>query len=127
MRVKVKADTTEAEKGLKKLKDSGKKVADLGGKLTKSVTTVLGGIGIASLKAASDVSEMESKFNVVFKSLASEADQWSVNYANAIGRSKYEIKEAISNQADLYQGMGFTADEAFNLSKQVTTLGYDLA
>ena len=79
------------------------------------------------MKAASDVSEMETKFNVVFKSLASEADQWSVNYANAIGRSKYEIKEAISNQADLYQGMGFTADEAFNLSKQVTTLGYDLA
>lgn len=127
LRVKVKADITEAEKGLKKLKDSGKKVADLGGKLTKSVTTVLGGIGIASLKAASDVSEMESKFNVVFKSLASEADGWATTYANAIGRSKYEIKEAISNQADLYQGMGFTADEAYELSKQVTTLGYDLA
>ncbi|MBI6019832.1 phage tail tape measure protein [Clostridium perfringens] len=127
LRVKVKADTTEAEKGLKKLKDSGKKVTDLGGKLTKSVTTVLGGIGIASLKAASDVSEMESKFNVVFKSLASEADGWATTYANAIGRSKYEIKEAISNQADLYQGMGFTADEAYELSKQVTTLGYDLA
>lgn len=127
LRVKVKADITEAEKGLKKLKDSGKKVTDLGGKLTKSVTTVLGGIGIASLKAASDVSEMESKFNVVFKSLASEVDGWATTYANAIGRSKYEIKEAISNQADLYQGMGFTADEAYELSKQVTTLGYDLA
>ncbi|WP_338912951.1 phage tail tape measure protein [Clostridium perfringens] len=127
LRVKVKADTTEAEKGLSKLKSSGDKLAGVGAKLTMTVTTDITGIGIASLKAASDVSEMESKFNTVFKELAGEADQWSVNYANAIGRSKYEIKEAISNQADLYQGMGFTADEAFNLSKQVTTLGYDLA
>lgn len=127
IRINVLADTTEAEKGLKSLKQKGESLASVGKSLTLGVTTPIVGIGAASLKAASSAAEMESKFDTVFKSLSKEADGWATNYAKAIGRSKYEIKEAISNQADLYYGMGFTADEAYNLSKQVTTLGYDLA
>ena len=62
--------------------------------------------------AAAHVEEMESKFNTVFKTISAEADTWATNYANAIGRSKYEIKEAISNQADLMIGMGMTEEVA---------------
>lgn len=127
IRINVQADTKEAEKGLKSLKQKGESLASIGKSLTLGVTTPIVGIGAASLKAASDAAEMESKFDTVFKSISKEADAWATTYANAIGRSKYEIKEAISNQADLYYGMGFTADEAYELSKQVTTLGYDLA
>ncbi|WP_027098271.1 phage tail tape measure protein [Clostridium paraputrificum] len=127
IRINVQADTKEAEKGLKSLKQKGESLASIGKSLTLGVTTPIVGIGTASLKAAADAAEMESKFDTVFKNISKEADEWATTYANAIGRSKYEIKEAISNQADLYYGMGFTADEAYELSKQVTTLGYDLA
>lgn len=127
IRINVQADTKEAEKGLKSLKQKGESLASVGKKLSLGVTTPIVTMGTASLKAAADAAEMESKFDTVFKNISKEADAWATTYANAIGRSKYEIKEAISNQADLYFGMGFTADEAYELSKQVTTLGYDLA
>lgn len=127
IKIKVKADTSQAKSELEKLKSAGNSLASLGSTLTMGLTVPIAGIGAACLMSASDADEMESKFNTVFKDLAGEADAWANKYADAIGRSQYEIKEAISNQADLYQGMGFTADEAFNLSKQVTTLGYDLA
>ena len=127
IKIKVKADTSEAKTALEKLKKTGESLSSIGSSLTLGLTAPIVGLGTACLMASSDADEMESKFNTVFKDLASEADKWANTYADAIGRSKYEIKEAISNQADLYQGMGFTADEAYELSKQVTTLGYDLA
>lgn len=127
IKIKVQADTKEAESSLARVKAKGESLASLGSKLTLGVTAPIVALGTASLMAASDAGEMESKFNTVFANLAKDADGWATTYAKSIGRSKYEIKEAISNQADLYQGMGFTSDEAFELSKQVTTLGYDLA
>lgn len=127
IKIKVRADTSQAQDDLKKLKDIGNSISSVGTSLIKGVTLPITAAGTACLMTSSNASEMESKFDTVFKNLAGEADKWANQYADAIGRSQYEIKEAISNQADLYQGMGFTADEAFNLSKQVTTLGYDLA
>ena len=127
IKIKVKADTSEAKTALEKLKKTGESLSSIGSSLTLGLTAPIVGLGTACLMSASDADEMESKFNTVFKDLASEADKWANTYSDAIGRSQYEIKEAISNQADLYQGMGFTADEAYELSKQVTTLGYDLA
>ncbi len=127
IRVKVQADTQEAESRLERLKKTGDSLASTGGKLTLGLTTPILGVGAASLKTASDVSEMESKFNTVFGNLTDEAEAWATHYSDAIGRSKYEVMEAIANQTDLYIGMGYTAEEAYNLSKQATTLAYDLA
>lgn len=125
--LKVKADVKQAKSELKNLEGSVKSISNVGATLTATVTAPIVALGAACLKSASDADEMNSKFNVVFKELANEADSWANTYADAIGRSNIEIKKAISNQADLYSGMGFTKEEAFNLSKQVTQLGYDLA
>ena len=127
LRVRVTADTSDAEKGLSNLKKTGESIAKVGTKLTAGLTTPIVAVGTASVMAAAHVEEMESKFNTVFKTISTEADAWSTNYANAIGRSKYEIKEAISNQADLMIGMGMTEEVAGDLSKKYTSLAYDLA
>lgn len=127
LRVRVTADTSEAEKGLSGLKKTGESLSSIGTKLTAGLTTPIVAAGTASVMAAAHVEEMESKFNTVFKTISAEADAWSTNYANAIGRSKYEIKEAISNQADLMIGMGMTEEVAGDLSKKYTSLAYDLA
>lgn len=127
LRVRVTADTSDAEKGLSNLKKTGESIAKVGTKLTAGLTTPIVAVGTASVMASAHVQEMESKFNTVFKTISAEADAWSTNYANAIGRSKYEIKEAISNQADLMIGMGMTEEVAGDLSKKYTSLAYDLA
>lgn len=127
LRIRVTADTSEAEKGLSGLKKTGESLSSIGTKLTAGLTTPIVAVGTASVMASAHVEEMESKFNTVFKTISAEADTWATNYANAIGRSKYEIKEAISNQADLMIGMGMTEEVAGDLSKKYTSLAYDLA
>ena len=83
--------------------------------------------GTKCLSAASEVEEMENKFNVVFKNTSKAMDEWADSYADSIGRSKTEIKTAISNQSDLMIGMGMTEEVAGDLSKKYTELAYDLA
>ena len=125
-RIKVQADTAQAEQSLSKLKSTGESLSNAG-KAMMPFSVAIGGIGLASIKASADAQEMLSKFNTVFGELSKEAESWANTYADAIGRSKYEIQEAISNQSDLYIGMGMTSKEALELSKNATSLAYDLA
>lgn len=127
---RVRVDTGDAEK---QLDGFSSKVKDLGGKFERVGKTMLPisagitAIGTASVMAGASVQEMQSKFVAVFGDLSDEAYKWADEYADAIGRSKYEIQEAISNQADLYTGMGFTKEAALELSQQATELAYNLA
>lgn len=125
-RIRVQADTAQAEQSLSKLKSTGESLSNAG-KALMPFSVAIGGIGLASIKASADAQEMQSKFNTVFGELSKEAESWANTYADAIGRSKYEIQEAISNQSDLYVGMGMTSKEALELSKNATSLAYDLA
>lgn len=82
--------------------------------------------GTKCLSAASDVQEMQNKFDVVFKTTGESMNKWADDYANAIGRSSFDIKTAIANQSDLMMGMGMTEEKAGELSKKFTELAYDL-
>lgn len=127
---RVQVDTGDAEK---KVESFGDKVQSLSGKFESvgktmlPITAGITAIGTASIMAGADVEEMQSKFVAVFGDLSDDAYKWANDYADAIGRSKYEIQEAISNQADLYVGMGFTKQSAMELSQQATELAYNLA
>ena len=125
-RIKVTADTQEAQNNLSKLKSTGESLSGVGTALMP-LTGAIAGVGLASIKASADAGEMQSKFKTVFGEISKEAESWANTYADAIGRSKYEVQEAIANQADLYTGMGMTSKEALELSKNATSLAYDLA
>lgn len=125
-RIKVTADTQEAQSNLSKLKSTGESLSGIG-KSLMPLTGAIAGVGLASIKASADAGEMQSKFKTVFGEISKEAENWANTYADAIGRSKYEVQEAIANQADLYTGMGMTSKEALELSKNATSLAYDLA
>lgn len=127
IRIKVTADTNEANNNLKKLESTGKSLSKVGAGLTLGLTVPILGAGTAALMTASDVGEMESKFNTVFKTTSKSVEKWADTYSDAIGRSKYELMEAVSNQADLMIGMGMTEKVAGDLSQKYTTLAYDLA
>lgn len=134
IKASIEMSTDKAIQSLQQFEDRARSTASsLGqgftsaGQALMPLTAGITAIGVASVKSASDVSEMQSKFNVVFGELSNDAEQWANTYSDAIGRSKYEIQEAISNQADLYTGMGMTKQEALELSKQATQLSYDLA
>ena len=124
-RVQSEAKATQNTLG-QSLTKLGNSMASFGTKLTVGVSTPLIGVGGYFIKAASDSEEMQSKFDTVFKTTSKSANKWAEEYSKAIGRSNYDIKNAISNQADLMIGMGFTEKQALSLSKKYTQLALDL-
>lgn len=118
------AKTEKSTSGLAKaFTTSAKVVASAGAAMAGAAVL----IGKKSLDAAARVEEMENKFNVVFKNSSDDMNAWADTFAKAIGRNNTEIKEAVSNQADLMIGMGMTEETAGDLSKKYTELAYDLA
>lgn len=85
------------------------------------------GFGKECLEVGAYLQEMENKFSVVFKNTSSEINAWADTYSKAIGRTKTEIKDGVTNLGDLLTGYGMTEQEAGKLSEKVIELSYDLA
>ena len=100
------------------------KAIDQGFRRIFAVTSLVGGYFI---KLASDAQEMQNKFNVVFGDLSEEVDKWANGYGKAINRSKNTIKGMLTENQDLFVGMGMSRDGAKEFSKAVVTLTNDLA
>lgn len=125
--------------GYKLDKSSENKVESSVQSLKSMATKALGAIGltvsiagIASaindcVSLASEVEEMENKFNVVFGNISEDVDAWAQSYADAIGRNKNDIKTYLADQQNLLVGFGMTREAGAELSKQMTTLALDLA
>ena len=115
----------EAENSVKSLKDMA--------------TKALGAIGVAfsvagaasfvkdCVSVASEVEEMQNKFDVVFQGMTDEVEAWAQSYSDAIGRNKNDIKTYLADQQNLLVGFGMTRQEGAELSKQMTSLALDLA
>ena len=79
------------------------------------------------VEAASNVEEMENKFNVVFGDMADEVDKWAEQFADSVGRNKNTIKTYLADQQNLLVGFGMTREEGSKLSEQMTSLALDIA
>jgi len=102
-------------------------IKSLGKTMTTKLTLPLVALGGVLIKTASDVEQMSSKFSIVFGDLSEEVTGWSEEVADVMSRSKYDIQEYAVSFQDLLKPMGFMADEAKELSKDLTTLGIDVA
>lgn len=82
--------------------------------------------GKASLMAASDVEEMQSKFNTVFKSLSSDVTAELQEFADAANRSIYDLQGFAATLQDTFVPLGFARDSAADMSIQLVKLAEDL-
>ena len=83
--------------------------------------------GKDSIQAASDVEEMQSKFNTVFGELAGEVTGELQTFADAANRSIFDLQGFAASLQDTFVPMGFARDEAAKMSIQVVKLAEDLA
>ena len=109
-----------------KFKNFGNSLKGLGQNLTTRLTLPIVGAGTAMVAVASDAGEMQSKFDTVFKTTAADVEAWAKSLGASIGRSSLDLKEAVSNSADLMIGMGMTEQKAGELSQKFIELAYDL-
>ena len=121
---RVKRSTAEMGRAFER---AGQRMGQTGRYMMTRVTLPLVGIGIGAVKAASDFEELESKFNVVFGSLANETQEWADETATAIGRSRASIMGYLAETQNMLVGMGATRSEGQKLSKEMVSLAADLA
>jgi hypothetical protein len=96
------------------------------------VAAVGAGVGIAALgaglvkavAAGSDVEEMMGKFNVVFANTGAMVTEQLDDFAGAVGRNKFELREMAATFGDTLKPMGFTEDAAAGLAVDLSKVGY---
>ncbi len=120
-------------------KASKSKVINDANNLKSTLKSVLGTIGVTislagvikfgkdSLDAASNLEQMEMKFNTVFGEMERAADQWASSFADSIGRSKTTIKTYMADNQNLLVGMGMARDQASEMTEQMVKAAIDLA
>lgn len=80
-----------------------------------------------AIKKASDLQETMNKFNVVFGSNAQAMEQWGVQFASQMGRSRNETLKFMADMQGFVVPMGVDPQQAMQMSQSLTQLSYDLA
>lgn len=106
---------------------AGKRLQTVGKRLTTAVTLPIVGLGTAAVTQASKYEEALAKFNTVFRDQSEEVLAWAEVNAEALNRSSADWVEYLGSFQDTFVPLGFARDEAAELSKQLVTLGEDLA
>jgi len=76
--------------------------------------------------AASNLQEVTSKFNVVFKDQIKRAEEWAATLVKSYAMSRREAKQYLASMQDLLKPMGMASKEAGKLSYEVVKLAADL-
>ena len=79
------------------------------------------------VKEAAEVEEIVGKFDAVFKEQAAATRVWAESFANDVGRSRFAMQEFLATLQDTFVPLGFARERAAEMSKELVTLGIDLA
>lgn len=119
----------------KGLQDNEKSGNSLSGSLQKlksnwlAVTAALATVAVAFnkvIKDASNLQEVQSKFDVVFKGQTQLAESFADTLVESYAMSTREAKQYLASVQDLLVPMGMAADKAAEMSNEVVKLAADL-
>jgi len=99
----------------------------LGAGMTAAISVPIGLMNAASISAASDATEVSSKFATVFSTLSSESSATAAALSENYGLGITSSKELLANTGDLLSGFKFTQVEALSLSNRIQQLAIDTA
>ncbi|MGD9276363.1 MAG: hypothetical protein PVJ67_04270 [Candidatus Pacearchaeota archaeon] len=121
----------EVDKSVKTTEDKFRRAAQtmtsLGTKLSIAVTAPLVLIGKKSLDMAMDVVESENLFEVSLGKMADAARDWSRAFSESVGLNEYEVRKQVGTFDVMLKSMGLTEEAAYDMSKSMTELAYDMA
>lgn len=102
-----------------------------GGSSLRTLGGIGAGVGVGlffkdAIEKSKSFEETLSRFNIVFRDMATETRQWSNDYSDAIGRSATQSLNFLSLFQNFQVGFGKTREEAASLSRQLRALTADL-
>ncbi len=113
-----------AEKGMKSLSGSF-----LGLSATLGAFVGFGAIAIglkSVISLASDLEETQNKFDVVFRGMTGQAEEWSKTLVSSYQMSAQESKQYMGSLQDLLVPTGIAREEAGKMSNKFVKLAADL-
>lgn len=130
-------DSTQWNQSIKKAKEDSKSfegailrnqgaIIKMGVALT-AVGGIITGVSVKLLRMASDVEESENLFEVSMGNMAGAARRWSNELSKSLGLNQFEIRRNIGVLNVMTKEMGLTEGAAFEVSRNLTQLSYDLA
>lgn len=133
--IAITASTDQLKKDLNKAKSTvqsslagmQQKMRSFGIAASAAITAPLVLFGKKAVEAAAAAEEMESKLSVVFGNAADDVRKWADETANAVGRSSFEIRQAVTNTQGLLVSAGLASDEARKMSQSLVQLAIDTA
>lgn len=93
----------------------------------KLVSFALLGIGIASVKIASDVQETDNLFKISMGSMADEAQAFATEYSKSLGLFENDTRKALGTFQLMLTSMGLGEKAAFDMSKGLVKLVDDIS
>jgi hypothetical protein len=113
-----------AEKTMDSVANGMKKA---GNALSVGVTAPMLAVAGASLKMAMDAEESENLFTIAMGGMADSARKWSEEISAALGLNAYAVREQVALFNSMFTAMGMSEQGAFDMSKGLTQLAYDMA
>jgi hypothetical protein len=129
--IKLGVDLSSLQKDLQKSQKSfeafGRKMQAVGENLSTYLTAPLAAFGVFSIKAAADLKDVESKFNLVFGNMADDTRKWADEFATSTNRAGGDLQKFLSGLQDTLVPMGAMPEAAQKMSKDLVSLAVDLA
>lgn len=137
--VEVTADLKDVRRKLAQLEKDTKRTGDRSAKnmnkLGTAIKAVVGAVVVrefargatAAVNFASAIEEMQAKSSVVFGQFAGDVRKDLAEFADQVGRSRFELEGMAASVQDTFVPMGFARGEAADLSVQLAKLATDVA
>lgn len=122
-----KLDTKGFESAVSKLGSVAKKGFGVIAKATTAATAALGTAGVASIKLASDLTEVQNVVDVTFGDNASEINKWAKAAATSFGLSELQAKQFNGTMGAMLKSMGLTDSAILDMSTSMVGLAGDFA
>lgn len=125
--VEVTADTKKYDKNIDKTEKRTNQLASGLSSLSKTASIAIAGIGLASVKLASDLNESVNATNIVFGESASIIQEWGKVASEQAGLSQAAFNESSALIGTLLKKTGADLDTVANDTINVTKRAADLA
>jgi hypothetical protein len=112
---------------IRNLQNFGNTLSMTGQTMTFALSLPLAAVGVAAGKMAIDAVESENLFEVSMGNMADSARKWSEELQTSLGLNEFEVRKNVGTFNVMLDSMGMAEQAAFDMSKGLTQIGYDMA